>query len=299
MPGPGDPDKGQLVDKSFSEATAARVEEMYAQAERNGIDEIRISWSGGIDSNYVLAAIMQHPKSVPWLADKKIAVYTTRFAKREDSMIWDWLMQSDLPVRYLDYGQLSQEPGNWMLVTGEGEPYGTMFSGLHNGYVEHTKWSHWHGMEPYFLSRDPSGLGWDYFKALMATSPIPIETCYHAWWYFENSVESQCYLYRLSAYSEAPVINPQLVYPGTRTFWFLADQAFADHGAYQVVNQLIDDDTNRCKWHLQQYTADWLGKEPWLKRRFMSQAMVPKRVHKWRIYDDLSWDREDNLGVLS
>lgn len=30
----------------------------------------------------------------------------------------------------------------------------------------------------------------------------------------------------------------------------------------------------------------------------MSQSMVPKRMRKWRIYDDLTWDKEDNLGVM-
>lgn len=223
----------------IGEATARRVDAMYDQAEANAIEEIRISWSGGIDSNYVLAAIMQHPRSRSWLQDHRIVVYTTNFARREDPLVWNWIMRSELPVRYIDYSTMSQDATRWMLVTGEGEPYGTMFSALHAGHVEHTKWSHWHGMESYFMSKDPSGLGWDYFRALMETSPIPVETCYQAWWYFENSVESQCYLYRLSAYSDADKIDPELVYPGTRTFWFLADQSFADHGAYVVTNRLI------------------------------------------------------------
>lgn len=298
MPKPGNPERGKLVDASFNDAVAKRVDDMYDQAEQHGYDEIRISWSGGIDSNFVIAAIMQHPRSKTWIDNNRISVYTTRFARREDIVMWDWLMASGLPVRYIDYEELVKDTSNWMLVTGEGEPYGTMFSTLHINHVDRSQWQwgHWSIMEKYFLHKDPTGLCWEYFQELMTSSPIPIETCYHAWWYFENSVESQCYLYRLAAYSTEPIIDPAIVYPGKKTFWFLGCQDLANHGAYIVTNKLMPEESNLVKPHLRQYLADWMGwTEAKPKARFFSQNLIPKRVNKWRIYEDLSWDRETNL----
>jgi len=298
LPADFDPDHGALIDANFDLAAHKRVDEMYDQAERNGLTEIRISWSGGIDSNFVLAAIMMHPRSKPWLAAGRISVYTTMYARREDQELWDWVMQSGLPVHYLNYDQLGNDTGPWLLVTGEGEPYGTMFWNNHQKYIEpeDLRWGHWSKLETYFMVKDPSGLSWDYMKALVAASPIPIETCYHAWWWFEACVEGQNYLYRLSAYSDVNVIDPALVYPGGKTFWFLGSQDFADHGLYSVLNKKIPDEVDLVKPRLREFVARWQGwAEAKPKKRFYSQMMIPKRIRKNRIYDDLTWDTGDNL----
>lgn len=298
LPKDFDPDRGAELDKDFDSIAYRRVDQMYDQAERNGLTEIRISWSGGIDSNFVLAAIMLHPRSRTWLDQGKISVYTTNYAQREDTDIWNWVMQSGLPVHYLNYDQLANDTGPWLLVTGEGEPYGTMFWDNHKNHIakEDLRWGHWSKLEAYFMVKDPSGICWDYMKALVASSPIKIETCYHAWWWFEACVEGQNYLYRLAAYSNTPTIDPALVYPGGKTFWFLGSQDFADHGIYSVVNKLIPEENDLVKPRLREFVAKWQG---WTdakpKKRFYSQMMIPKRIRKFRIYDDLTWDTVNNL----
>jgi len=298
LPKEFDPTRGAIIDKEFDSATYLRVDQMYDQAERNGLTEIRVSWSGGIDSNFVLAAIMMHPRSKTWLAEGRISIYTTSYAIREDIDIWNWITQSGLPVHYLNYDQLANDKSPWLLVTGEGEPYGTMFWNVHKAHIaeEDLRWGHWSKLEAYFMAKDPSGLCWDYMKALMAASPIEIETCYQAWWWFEACVEGQNYLYRLAAYSNMSTIDPAIVYPGGKTFWFLGSQDFADHGIYSVVNKLIPDEVDLVKPRLREFVAKWQGwSEVKPKKRFYSQMMIPKRIGKFRIYDDLSWDTVNNL----
>lgn len=293
LPKEFDPVRGALLDRDFDTIAYKRVDEMYHQAESNGLTEIRISWSGGIDSNFMLAAIVQHPRSRKWLDEKKISIYTTAYSRREDPVIWNWVMQSGIPVHYLNYDWLGNDTGPWMLVTGEGEPYGTMFWDNHKKNVSESdlRWGHWSKLESYFIEKDPSGLCWDYMRELIAASPIPIETCYHAWWWFESAVEGQNYLYRLCAYSDVELIDPTLVYPGGKTFWFLGNQDFADHGIYSVVNRQIPDDILQVKPRLREFVAKWQGwPEARPKERFFSQMMIPKRIRKTRIYEDLSWD---------
>lgn len=298
LPKSADPESGKYVDMNFAAAAHQRVNDMFDQADAHGLQEIRISWSGGIDSNFVLAAIVQHPRSQIWLKENRIKIYTTSHARREDPTIWNWIMQSGMPVQFLNYDRLVKDTGPWMLVTGEGEPYGTMFSRCHEKTLGSPGlfWNHWTGLESHFLAKDPSGLGWEYFQALMKLSPVPIESCFHAWWWFENCVESQCYLFRLNAYSDTDIIDPDLVFPGTKTFWFMASQEFTDHGIYMAAHGLQPEDPLLVKPHLRQYVADWQGwAQAQPKARYFSQWLVPKRVHKWRIHDDFTWDRIPNL----
>ena len=290
-------DNGAMIEKEFNGAACKRVEEMYAQAESNNIHDIRIAWSGGTDSNFILSAVMQHPLTESW--KDRITILTTRYAKREDPEIWNWVMSSGLKIDMLNYDTLMCDQSNWMLVTGEGDMYGTMFPDAHKKYTdshEQMYWDDWHSMEKFFTENDPFDISWDYFKALMQLSPIPIETSYHAWWWFESNLTEQCFLFRSNAYSTVTDIRQDRVFPGKSLFGFLANQDFLDHGFYCAVNRLIKTDPAQMKHHLLQHVANWQG---WQcihpKLKFFSQGLVPKRIHKWRIYDDMSWDRGTNL----
>lgn len=292
-----DVDAGSYVHEHFDQMVEQRSNQLFDHAEHMQATEIRICWSGGIDSSFILAAIMSNSRSHAWRMQNRIVIYTTMYARREDETLWNWVMQSGMPVRFLDYNKIDQDDSNWLMVTGDGEPYGTMFSGLTFGKIDNCNWGHWKLLEPWFLEKDTTGLAWDYFNELMNTSNIPVETCYHAWWRFETTVDpGQCYFYRMCAYSNQSNINPAHAYPGQKIFWFLSSQEFANHGAYVILNKLVPDDPKMIKPHLQEYTARWQGHTNYGKIRFFSQALVPKRIVKWRIYDDLSWDNIPNLN---
>jgi len=293
LPSSFDHTRGSYIDQHFKDSAMQRVDQLYDQAERIGAEEIRISWSGGIDSNAALASVMMHPRSMLWMRDGRIVIYTTPMAKREDIDIWNWLVSSGLPVRYLDYDALVKDQSKWLFVTGDGEPYGSTFCKLHKSHVaqEDIRYGHWSQIEPYMLEKDPTGLAWNYFKALIAKSPIAIDTSLHAWWWLEANITEQNFFYRIPSYSTAGAIDPALALPGERMFWFLGSQDFADHGIYSVVNRLIPEQDDQVKLRLRELVAQWQGwTEPKPKKKYFSQFLIPKRIRKTRIYEDLTWD---------
>lgn len=295
LPSSFDHTRGTYIDQHFKDFAMQRVDQLYDQAERIGAQEIRISWSGGIDSNFVLASVMMHPRSASWIKENRVVVYTTPMAKREDIDIWNWLVNSGLPIRYLDYDTLMKDNDDWIFVTGDGEPYGSTFYKLHHEHVDdqHIRYGHWSQIEPYMMEKDPTGLAWDYFRALIAKSPVDIETSFHAWWWMEANLTEQNFFYRLSSYSSAGEIDAGRVYPGQQMFWFLGSQDFADHGIYSVINRLIPERDDQVKPRLRELVAEWQGwAEPKPKKKFFSQFLIPKRIRKTRIYEDLTWDSQ-------
>ena len=298
-------DNGAIVDKNFDAAAYNRVDDLFDHAEKHNLTDIRISWSGGIDSNFILSAMMMHPRTQRWLDNRCISIYTTRYGKREDPAIWDWIMNSGMPVHFLDYNKLFYDTGPWLMVTGDGESYGTVFYRLHKSFVDKDKilYAHWSTMEDFFLDkdRDPSGLAWDYFKALMEKSPVPVETCYHAWWWFEANVAEQDFMFRPHAYSSAKDIDADHVFYCQKHFFgFLSSQDLADHGFYSVVTRKMPEDRHDLmKVRLQENVAKWQGwSEIRPKQKFYSQGLIPKRVYKSRIYDDWSWDDATDFSEM-
>lgn len=293
LPSSFDPQRGQEIDKDFRSAALRRAGQLFDQARAQGVDEIRISWSGGIDSNFALAAIMLHPDSQDWIRENRLIIYTTPMSKREDIDIWNWVVNSGLPVRYINYDELAKDDGKWIFVTGDGEPYGSTFYKLHKEHVEEKdlRYGHWSQIQPYMMEKDPTGLAWDYLRDLISRSPVEIETSFHAWWWLEANITEQNFFYRISSYSGVDRLDASKIYPGQRMFWFLGCQDFADHGIYSVLHRLIPEQDDQVKPRLRQLVAEWQGwAEPKPKKKFFSQFLIPKRIRKTRIYEDLSWD---------
>jgi hypothetical protein len=277
-----DIDNGQKVDLNFYESALHRVDEMYDHAERNNYNNIKVAWSGGIDSSFLLAAIMQHPRSTRWLNEKRIVILTTKSSMIECPKIWNWLLDNKLPINTMSYETLSKDKSDWMLVTGDGDPYSGSF---YNVYPNHTE--DWKNMERHFLSKDFSGLTWDYFKELLSISPDKINSCYHAWWWFERNVGVQDYSYRILSFNDDEVIDPKLL-PGKKIFYFLSNKDFSDHSLYTVVNHVKRD----VKSRLIEYIMDWQKSSDVPRYKFFSQSYIPKISYKWQIYDDLTWSNK-------
>jgi hypothetical protein len=280
---------GGYVDEHFDEVASYRVKEMYDQADANGYNEIRIAWSGGIDSTFALAAIMQQRHY-----GYTFTVLTTTYAKRENPLVWSWLMNSGVNVQFMDYNALGKDNGNYMLVTGDGDPYGIMFTSLFKNYTDDIFGTDWLKLESLFLDKDPTGLSWDYFKELMSLSHIPIMNCHQAWHWFEQCTD-QDFLYRMAAYSDNTIIDADRFIPGKKLFWFLSSQDFANHGLYTTIAD-TPTDRKQIKTRMREYISKWMNLNHTITfEKHSSQLVIPKSIHKWRIYDDLSWDRGTNL----
>lgn len=294
-----DLERGRLLNEDFAGMINSRADGAYTQAERQGAEYIYISYGGGVDSCTLLAAMLQHPKSHRWIKENRLIIYTTRYAQREDPLVWNRIVEMGLPLRYLNYDDLMADPGNWMLVTGDVEPvWGSAYTPIAKGYVPDDKLfsGPWQILEKYFMTKDPSGLAWSYFHDIQATAPFEIKTCFQAWWWFEWCTNTQCYMFRLAAYSNSPTVSPDIVYPGKKQFWVLANTDMWDHGAYVTANRLIPEDMSLLKMHSLKYTADWMGwSEPRPKPKIYSQFIIPKRVHKTHIWNDFSWENKEVL----
>lgn len=292
-----DLDRGRDFEHDFFGLINARATAAFEQAERGNYDYIYISYGGGVDSCTLVASLLQNPLARRWLDERRIIIKTTRYAQREDPLVWRRLVNMDLPMEYLDYDALlTKDHRRWMLVTGDVEPvWGSCYTPITEGFLEGTErfTAPWQRLEGYMLAKDPSGLGWEYFRNLMDTAPFEIQTCFQAWWWFEWCTNTQCYMFRLAAYSSVANIDPELVFPGTRWFWFLGHEDMWDHGAYVTAQRLIPEDMSLLKIHSLEYLADWMG---WSsikpKTKIFSQFIIPKRIHKMKIYNDLTWDKE-------
>jgi hypothetical protein len=251
----------------------------------------------------MLAGFLQHPKAASWLKDRRIVLKTSRYAQREDPLVWQRIVAMDLPLEFLNYDDLMRDSRRFMLATGEVEPvWGSAYTPLAKGYLpdEELFSADWRQLEDYFLAKDETGLAWDYFHDLQKTAPFETQTAFQAWWWFEWCTNTQCYMFRLAAYSDNNVIDPGFVYPNeSRVYWMLANSDMWDHGAYMMANRLIPEDMSLLKINSLRYAARWMGwTEPKPKPKVYSQFYLPKRVHKTRIWDDLSWDNKEIMDAV-
>ena len=57
-----------------------------------------------------------------------------------------------------------------------------------------------------------------------------------------------------------------------------------------------EDSTRYILPKMREYISKWMNlNEVMTFEKHSSQLVIPKWIHKWRIYDDLSWDRGTNL----
>jgi hypothetical protein len=294
-----DLERGKQFDEDFSGLINSRAAAAFAQADRINAECIFLSYGGGVDSCMMLAALLQNPAAAPWLAERRLILKTTRFAQVEDPIVWNRIVELDLPLEYLSYDDLQRDTRRWMMVTGDVEPvWGSAYVPLAKDWLTQTKRysGNWQTLEKLFLNEEPSGLAWEYFRDLQATAPFEVKTCMQAWWWFEWCTNTQCYLYRFVAYSDCEQISADRVFPGSKLFWFLGHTDMWDHGAYVTAERLIPENLNFLKLHCLRYTADWMGwSDPKPKPKVFSQLIIPKRVSKMRIFDDLSWDSEEEI----
>jgi hypothetical protein len=292
-------ERGALLNQDFAGMINRRADAAYAQAERENLDTIILSYGGGVDSCTLLAAMLQHPKANRYIKENKLIIRTTSFGKREDPLVWNRLVEMNLPMEFHNYDDLLNDERRWLFVTGDVEPvWGSAFVTLPEKMLnkEDLFAGNWRLLEPWFLEKDPGGLAWEYFRDLQATAPFEIKTCFQAWWWFEWCTNTQCYMFRISGYSHFPTLSPDIIYPGKKVFWFLANTDMFDHGAYVTANRLIPEDMSLLKIHSLKYLADWMGWSEFRpKPKIFSQAVIPKHIGKLRIWNDLTWDNNEDL----
>ena len=292
-------DNGKHLNDHFDDMINDRADKAYKQAQKYNFEYIYLAYGGGIDSCTLLAAMLQHPKSKHYIKDNKLIIKTTKFAEREDPLVWRRIVEMNLPMEFMNYDDLQKDNRNWMLVTGDVEPvWGSCYATLPKGYISEDDMfaGDWKKLYRYFISKDTTGLAWLYFRDLMATAPFEIKTCFQAWWWYEWCTNTQCYMFRICTYSDCDVIKPEMVYPGNKQFWFLADNDMFDHGAYVTANRLIPEDMSWLKIHSLNYLAKWMQwSEPRGKPKIFSQYIIPKRIRKMRVWNDLSWDVEEDI----
>jgi hypothetical protein len=264
--------------------------------------ELRISYSGGTDSCLTLAGLLSNSRIKPWLDSKKFVVYTTMFAKLEDSLIWDRLLSMNVPLRLLDYDSLNTDTSNFFMVTGDGDGYGTWWQMMFDKTLSDITFSDEEifidsyeskkeKLQKWFLYREPSGLCWDFFNELMTTSPDKIENLEQAWSWFENSMAIQCYMFRSCSYG----IGDVKITPRSNWFWFMCDTDFSDMCEYESRNKLYTSD-NLFKYQCLKYISNWMGwTDVKLKNKFYSQIKVPKIFRKNLIYSDYTYSDQSKL----
>lgn len=289
--------RGQCIDDCFGDMIRTRVSEAYTQASRIGADRIYLSYSGGSDSCLAVSAFLSHPETLRWVREDRIELLATRMSQREDPLMWSRLRQIGIRIRPIDYGSLLDDDSKWMLVSGEGEPYGTFFLRSIDPSIDQSApmLQEWRQIEPVFLDRDPSGLAWDYFSDLMNRAPFDVNTVHQAFWWLENCIDRQDDMMRYNVFSTMPKIRTDCIGHGQRCFYFLGGQDFADHAAYVILRKRPKV-RDLIKFKSDQYTSRWMGyDEVAIKPKFYSQDRVPRMVNKLRIFSDWSWDNQPIL----
>lgn len=290
-------DNGKYIDEHFDDLIENQTDLALDHAEYLNVDKIFLSYSGGSDSSLLVAAFFQNPRLKKWIKHSKVYILTSRFAQREDPEIWTKLLSYDVPFVSIDYDSLINDQSNWMLVSGEGEPYGTFFISQTDAVLPPNEQllSPWNHIEKVFLRREPSGLAWSYFQNLMKLAPFPVETLHQAWWWYENCVDRQDDMFRYNAFSSYPILRKDCVGHGDRCFYFLSGQNFLDHAAYLILNKK-NSNKDKIKYRSDEYVSKWMGfSQVKIKPKFYSMDKVPRHNYKLRIFDDWSWDAINNL----
>lgn len=255
-------------------------------------DELRISYSGGTDSLFTLAALLDNPRSKKWVDQNKFIIYTTPYAKIEDVAVWQRLIQMNLPMMYADYEALNFDKSNYFMVTGEGENYGTwwqmmtaefsndqIFKLPYNAIIKQ--------LEQWCLNREPSGLAWDYIRELIKLSNIEIKNLHQAWNWVERSLATQCFVFRPTIYGSGEVYTT----PNKNWSWFPADIDFWDMCDYAVSSEKVIFNDSLIKYQCLKFIANWMGwSDVRPKKKFNSQIVIPKFIRKNRIFSDMTWD---------
>lgn len=273
----------QLSDRVFNAAQGRR--------------ELRLSYSGGTDSCLILAALMNNPKINEWINNDKFIIYTTPFAKKEDPDIWDRIIDAQLPVRFLDYDAISLDTTDNLMLTGEGNAYGTWFKIMMRDFAETDIFSTTYStmkerMQDWFISRESSGLAWDFFNQLITVRGESSMSPYQAWALFENTCAEQCYMIRQCAYGVGPV----RIDPHNGLMWFMQDKNFWDMCEYESRSRLYTTD-DTLKYSALRYIAKWMNWDTVRpKRKISSQIIIPKIIRKSQIYSDNSYTKDVNLN---
>jgi hypothetical protein len=282
---------GKYWHNNFKQLAHKLSNGVFDRAEK--YDELALSYSGGTDSTFTLAALLSNPRIDPWLKSGKFVIYSSAFSKIEDPLVWRRIIEMKIPLRLIDYDQLSMDNSNRLFVTGDGEGYGTwwqiMLDDFSNDEIfgSYTDSTH-QKLQQWFLDREKTGLTWESFNAFKQSSPRSIPNLQQAWTWFENCVAIQCYSFRTSSYGCGPV-NPG---PRDNLIWFMADKDFWDMCDYEAHNVIYKDDSI-LKYQCLKYIADWMK---WpdikVKNKFYSQYAIPKLNRKYVIYSDYSY-KED------
>lgn len=291
-------DNGQLIDRNFADLIERQVALAIDHAEKKQIETIYLSYSGGSDSSLLVAAFMQNSKSQKWLRENKIKILTSRFAQREDPELWCKLRNLQIPFKSIDYDSLIKDTDNWMIISGEGEPYGTFFINQTKGILppDQQLSTSWKILEKLFITREPSGLAWSYFVHLMRLAPFDVQTLHQAWWWYENCVDRQDDMFRYNAFSSNKEIRTDAIGHGNRCFYFFNGQDFIDHAAYLILENQLPHHRDFIKFRSDEYTSRWLGySEIKIKPKFYSMDKIPRHNYKLRIFDDFSWDTKPTL----
>lgn len=260
-------------------------------------EELRLSYSGGTDSCLILAALLSNRRIDEWIDGDRFVIYTTPHAKKEDPLIWNRIIELGYPIRFLDYDILGTDTGNSLMLTGEGNAYGTWHkimtpdfteAELFTGSYTHMKSK----VQAWFLRREPSGLAWEFFDKLILTYGDSDGSLYQAWSLFEHRCAEQCYMFRQGAYGGGPVT----IDPGKNSRWFMMDNDFWDMCEYESQARIYTSD-DTLKYSSLKYIADWMKwSHVHKKRKISSQFMIPKIIRKSQIYSDFSYTENTNLN---
>lgn len=294
-------ENGQYWHNNFSELMTSISNSILDQLEPEA--ELRLSYSGGTDSCTALAALLSNSRIEPILKANKFIIYTTSYAKIEDPLIWKRIISMNIPLRLLDYDLLNKDQSKYLMVTGDGDGYGTLWQMMSDRSVnsdilftdEEIFFDSFESakskLEKWFLSGEGSGLCWEFFQELMSISPNKIENIEQAWLWFENNLTAQCFMFRPSAYGVGDV----KICPRSNWVWYMNDCNLSDMCDYESKNKLYPSNSVN-KYQCLKYIADWMQ---WtdikVKSKFYSQIKIPKLIRKNLIYSDLSYSLSEEI----
>lgn len=285
---------GEFWHNNFDELMAKLSNRIFDRLEE--FDELRLSYSGGTDSALALAALWSNPRINDWISRGKFVIHTTPHAKKEDPLIWNRIVDANIPLKFLDYDLLGLDNSNAMMVSGEGDGYCVWFKVMSKSFTDSEIFQTplqdlRPRIEEWFLSGDQTGITWEFFNKLIQSSEQEITTLFQAWSLFEGACTQQCYLFRVSAYSNGPV----RIAPRNNWVWFMADPDFWDMCAYEAQNKIYTSD-DTLKFKPLRYIADWMGwSEIRTKKKLSSQILIPKLLRKSQILSDMTYTDEVDL----
>jgi hypothetical protein len=110
-------------------------------------------------------------------------------------------------------------------------------------------------LEQWCLSREPSGLAWDYIRELIKLSDTEIKNLHQAWNWIERSLATQCFVFRPTIYGSGEAYAT----PNKNWSWFPADIDFWDMCDYEVYSEKVIFDDSLVKYQCLKFIANWMG----------------------------------------